>query len=396
MASNVSRGPSHWPELDHLRFLAVMLMVVNHVAVESPVFHASRVVGAIGFLGGFAPVLFFFATGVGYGVQSVSRAAPHGRGYLVKVAILVACDLDFLTFIGLSMLVLEWVRKARRSGLVALSLALALIVGRYAVGPMLPVGSGARVWGVWVEYLLGTAVIPALGYAVSPWMAYPLLGFAVGRIAVRHPGATEKRARLAFGLIALAGPFVGLALVLGSRGAYFFRYGTMSAAYFLSSVAVVLVGLAVVLWLARVRAFPGLVGLFTLSGIRSFAVVPLHYWLLWLVSTALGSAHAVGSIFGTALAVLVLSVAGSALVVSAAGAVDSPGRRRVAWVAVIGLVVAYHLWIKGWVVGPSLLFARTALQLSLCVLLALHRPSAVRPSPRQFSEPRTRSEPVSA
>ena len=68
------------------------------------------------FLGSFAPVLFFFLTGLGYGVQSAAGKRPRGQGYLIKVGILLLADAlmwmkpgtyvgnDFLGFIGLSML----------------------------------------------------------------------------------------------------------------------------------------------------------------------------------------------------------------------------------------------------------------------------------------------------
>jgi len=384
-------------ELDHLRFLAVGLMVINHVAVESPAFRDSWSVSAAGFLGSFAPVLFFHLTGLGYGLQSASRPARRGQGYLVKVAILLAADFDFFTFIGLSMFVLEWVRRAPRSGMVSVALAAALVAGRYVAGPAVHPWLAGRGWGLWVEYLLGTAVIPAVGYALSPWMVYPLLGFALGRFAGRKIEAVEAgRSRLPLALVTLAGVFAGLALVLASRGAVFFRYGTMSFAYFAASLALVLVSLAGALRLARVRAFPTLSRLTALSGLRSFAVVPLHYALVWLTAAVLGPAVGAFSFAWNALAVLVLSVAGSPVVGAVARVLDTPTRRRRTWIVVVGLVLAYRVWLK-WRLGDSpLLFLRTTVQLSLCVLLALHRPPSTRPDRPRHAETHPAALPASA
>ena len=113
------RTAGHWPELDLLRALACACMILNHAAVKSPGIATSPIISASEFVGGFAPVLFYFATGLGYGIQSVKPGGSHGFGFLTKVAILLVADLDFFTFIGLSMLALELIRRQPRGGLIA-------------------------------------------------------------------------------------------------------------------------------------------------------------------------------------------------------------------------------------------------------------------------------------
>jgi hypothetical protein len=51
-----------------LRGLAAGLMVANHVAVRRPYPTASGPIEVASFVGSFAPVLFFFLTGLGHGV----------------------------------------------------------------------------------------------------------------------------------------------------------------------------------------------------------------------------------------------------------------------------------------------------------------------------------------
>ena len=119
-----------WPELDLLRGLAGLAMVVNHTAVAVVPAAAATLVSLpeaplsmtpvqwASFLGSFAPVLFFFISGVGYGLQARPGGVPAKPGLWPKVAVLVLADallwrvagfwigLDFFGFIAASMLLL--------------------------------------------------------------------------------------------------------------------------------------------------------------------------------------------------------------------------------------------------------------------------------------------------
>jgi len=119
---------SHWRELDVLRGMAAVMMVVNHVGIKflSPQYAEGGFTGIVLFIGSFAPVMFFFVTGVGAGIQSVQKKkSSRWLMILNKVGILAMADLlmawgggdgwrlDFLGFIGLSILILEFVRNSK-------------------------------------------------------------------------------------------------------------------------------------------------------------------------------------------------------------------------------------------------------------------------------------------
>jgi uncharacterized membrane protein len=387
-------GPAvYWPELDLLRSLAAALMVLNHVAVrgvEAGV-SGSSPVSILAFAGSFAPVMFFFLTGLGSGVQSIGRPGPHGYGYVLKVLVLLAADamiwvrpgtylgLDFLGFIGLSMLALEWVRRTRFSGLLAACLAAAVVVARYLVAPLLKQWLAARDEG-WLGLVLGTSTVAGVSYPMSPWLAYPLMGYALGRAAAWWGDSAAVRRPAALALLAgLAGLAGGAAWVLSARGAQLFRWGSMSFAYFVASLAALAVGLALVLGAARCRPLTPVVRRVALGGVRSFAVVPLHYALMEMCDFAFGPVVGFGTYARTVSAVLVLSFAGSALVPGVAAALNSPARRRLAWTLVpMAFAIAYLLLAGGKLGAGSGLAVRPFIQLALCTLLATTRTPVVQ------------------
>ena len=96
-----------WREFDLLRGLAAVMMVVNHTAIfltprEAYGLIDARAAGVSLFgssplmwvvmLGGFAPVIFFLVTGLGYGVQLGNDRASSRFGLARKVLILFAAD----------------------------------------------------------------------------------------------------------------------------------------------------------------------------------------------------------------------------------------------------------------------------------------------------------------
>src|SRR4028119_1847434 len=185
----------HWPELDVLRGLAALLMIVNHAGYKilAENLTDSGLAGNLLFISSFAPVLFFFVTGVGYGVQSSQKKkASHWSAILNKVFILVLADLlmhwsagkwlglDFLGFIGLSSLVLEFIRRSKSPltyclvGLVAISLM------RFLVGPFIHSLGRSEEGGGILIWLLGTKDTPGVSYPLSPWLAYPFAGYLIG------------------------------------------------------------------------------------------------------------------------------------------------------------------------------------------------------------------------
>ena len=150
------------------------------------------------FLGSFAPVVFFFLTGLGYGVQSIGRKRPRGQEYLIKVGILLLADAlmwmkpgihvgnDFLGFIGISMLLLEWIRRGKRGPAIAAGLGLLLVVVRFGLGPMFrpPLGSGSA--SSPLGFLIGIHGMKSFSFPPCPWLSYPLFGYVMGRSVALH------------------------------------------------------------------------------------------------------------------------------------------------------------------------------------------------------------------
>ncbi len=379
-----SRSSRYWPELDGLRGVAAAMMIANHVAVEGR--SDSGLVDAFGLVGSFAPVLFFFLTGLGSGVQSTRARRDDGLGFLVKVAILFAADsflwagpgrpigMDFLGFIGLSMVLLRGLRRSPRGGVWAVLIFASFVVLRFAVGPAIRPRLPEAAWARVVGFLLGINALEGFSYPPCPWMAYPFLGYALGRLAaLRRPWLEDHRGRTALVFAGAAGLLAASTLVLVGRGAIFFRWGNMSLAYFTASLAAVGFCLALFVGLGGVKSIAAPIALMSLGGVRSFAVVPLHYALRAAAFAVLGPVVGPGSYLVDALAVLILSFAGSALVPAGARALGSATRSRpwLAW-APIGAATAAALVVlmAGRVAGPADLALRSASQLLLCLLLA--------------------------
>lgn len=380
----------HWPEIDALRGIAAALMVFNHVAVQRPPRPSGGPVDPIevaAFIGSFAPVMFFFVTGLGHGVQSAGRAPGRGRGYLLKAAILILADwllwvgpgdrigLDFLGFIGLSMVLLRWTEHLPRSGRAAAALGAGFVVLRFGIGP------AARPWlppeaqGNWAGLLLGIGGFGHFSYPPAPWMAFPFFGYALGRAAAgARPWLEANRARAASLLAAMAALLAGATLALAAGGASLFRWGNMSLGYFVASLSAIALYLAIVVAAYRARPTAGLLGAIALGGVRSFAVVPLHYLLVAAMVAAAGPVVGPAYYLTAAAAVLALSFAGSALVPMASALLKPslPGRLGpVRAILAAGALAAYFALAAGAIGGDAAVVVRHTSILGLCLLLTL-------------------------
>jgi hypothetical protein len=162
------------------------------------------------------------------------------------------------------------------------------------------------------------------------------------------------------------------ALILTARGGVLFRYGTMSIAFYLASLAALAIFLALALVLCRWQAVKPLIDLGSLSGVRSLAVVPLHYLYVNGVEAVHGPVVSFQDYLALGLlGVLICFVSSAAIpwLVSSLIALGwSQSVKLVTWVA-----VAVALWTLGndvsTVLPESLL--RFGGQLALCLLLAL-------------------------
>ena len=285
MGRNAPRhGRPHSMQLDLFRGLAALLMIFNHAGYAwlAPVDLEAGFSGNLVFAGSLAPALFFFATGAGMGLggrrESVDAAVWRKAGLLVAADLLMNWGagrwwgLDFFGFTAISMLAVAWVRVGRRPIITAGVLIAGLLVLRYG----LPQGLKDAVKDhVVLLYASGIAGQTGVSYPLSPWLTLPLAGFLWSFTGAVGPSGQRRRL---FGLAGLA--VVGLlaAWVMSSHGSALFRWGTVSAAYY-----VFLAGAVAALWLLS-----GLMARWPISGLRflclrgpaSLLIVPLHYALI--------------------------------------------------------------------------------------------------------------------
>jgi len=392
---------AHWRELDLLRAIAAILMILNHIGVGTPALYSSKWVHGLVFAGSFAPVLFFHLTGLGYGIQSFARPGSRGQSYLIKVAILLVADAllwlrpgrflgnDFLGFIGLSMLLLEWIRRAPHSGELALSLALGVGAIRFGAGPLLRPFLDGQGGARWLGFLVGINNQEGFSYPPCPWLVYPFLGYALGRFTARRVEACRLRLVLLIGvLVACALLSTLFSLATTAQGRVIFRYSTMSLGFFWASLAMLSISLAIALVLCRIGSIAGLVDWISLSGVRSLAIVPLHYALCNGLVAWKGPVTSLTDYAWTTLCVTSLSFAGSNAVPVVAAALRSPVREKIAWIIIPAWTLAGGMVIVFGSLGSGVdRIIRVALQLALCVLLVLPRTSASRVSLRPPHRP---------
>ena len=219
--TNDTQKKIHWTELDVLRGLAALLMILNHLGYKilAPNLVDGGDSGSLLFISSFAPVLFFFVTGVGYGIQS-SRKKKTSHWYVIlnKFLILVLADLlmhwsegrwlglDFLGFIALSSLVMEFIRRSKYPVIYCVVCFILISLLRYLLRPLiLSLGNEPQAWGI-LNWILGTKDTPGVSYPLSPWMAYPFAGYIIGVAAMHYRGFIEThRWRVVSGLLLLGG-----------------------------------------------------------------------------------------------------------------------------------------------------------------------------------------------
>ena len=283
-----------WFELDLLRGLAVMLMLINHSIVGLTNFNEpnNSILFALFFIGSYAPVVFFFVTGVGYGLaHQVGRIAPFS-GVLYKAGILILADiflraklsttfptlgLDFLGFIGVSMIILHCLRGRRFGVWLAILLIPCLFLLRFAAEKIFgPVGEVDS----FLSKLTGQRAFSGFSYWLTPWLIYPLLGFLLG-VLIKGKQHLINKTILATVALFFAG-FVSalISYYFASRGMVIFRWGTVSFNFFVSSIACLFLLLSVVCSLFQISLFKKLIPLLSIRGIASLAIVPIHYVFL--------------------------------------------------------------------------------------------------------------------
>lgn len=305
-------------ELDVLRGIAAVLMIFNHAGIRllSPA-ELSGTPGAVAvFLGGFAPVVFFFATGFGIALSSPAGGRPPEIGSLLwKAALLVVADqfffwtrglawgLDFFSFIAIASVVVSLVARLRRPALVCAALIALLVSLRYGLGPA--IRSELHPFA-FLDWAVGANAVEHVSYPLSPWMVYPLLGFMLGRLykSVDLQASQPRNQWLRRGSITVLCLF-GASLLLAMSKNSFFRWGSVSFGFFVVSIAIVLA--AGLLSMVLAMSHRSIARALALRGVASFAVIPLHYGLL--AGCEAGLDLPVGQLGFAALSVLIIVVA---------------------------------------------------------------------------------------
>jgi uncharacterized membrane protein len=306
---------SHCTPLDTLRGIAVAMMLLNHAGVSllrpELVAGGSSPGGALTFIGSFAPVLFFFTTGFGYGWRDPGpRRAGEKRDVLYKACVLIAADVllrggswldfgwDFLGFIGFCILAVHPLRRHRRGEALALVAIAALLGLRFGAAPLAALASAGSPFQTAVAQALGQKSIPGISYPFTPWLVYPFAGFALARWARRFSASTHPLAGA--GVWAASATLAALAWALASLGMPVERWGAMTLAYFVASLGVL--GACIAASFAMDRTGPGRhsARLIAVAGLSSLAFVPIHYALIlslepWLAG-ALASAGYAGAV----------------------------------------------------------------------------------------------------
>lgn len=290
-----------WPELDILRGLAAVLMVLNHAGVRWRLAAGHSLDNALVFAGSLAPVVFFTVTGMGRGVQAAASTGHRPwSDTLSKVALLLLADvalwisperllgMDFLGFIGVSTLLVEALARSRRPSLAAGSILLAALAVRLALVPLLRPWLDAHADAHVLAFLLGAGDLGGFSYPPCPWLAFPVAGFLLGGAAQRHASTVrESWPSVTLGCAGAAALLLLACAGMAMRGLVFFRWGTISFAYTVLGFAAVAASIVVALLVGRHK---GLMRSLSLPGTSSLVVVPVHYGLIALVGELLPGA----------------------------------------------------------------------------------------------------------
>ena len=298
MTEQILEKKFSWQELDILRGLAALFMIINHGGYEFliPDLATHGISGFIIFIGSSAPVLFFFITGVGYGLQSGQKIKPnYWSDVIYKVIILILADqfffwkngqligLDFLGFIAFSTLVMAGIRISKKPLLYAIIGFIAVFILRYVVGAYLD-HSNIQLPNL-LFWLIGTKGLPNISYPLSPWLAYPFLGYIVGVAVIQYQKRLEfERLSIIIKLLLLSLIPVICSLLFWYKGASFLRWGTVSLGFYLCSFAILLVSLAFSLLIKLSPSTQFYQQSLSLRGVASLAVVPIHYTLIALAT----------------------------------------------------------------------------------------------------------------
>jgi len=332
-ASSMAESPRlALQELDVFRGFAAVLMIVNHAGYRlwDHTNALEPLASGVLLISSSAPALFFFATGVGVGLRpTCDRHSLVDTG--LKAALLFLADqvvfwragtlggVDFFSFIAGSMLIVTVLRLTRHPVRWAVMVASAVLVLRFVIGPALDGHLPAT--GL-VAAVVGAHGQSGVSYPLAPWLVYPLAGLVVGiayrvsALSTSSPDARMPRlalSRLVVSPLAIAVAIAALgglgAGMLALRGSVFFHWESMSAAYFVLTVALLALGWALSLLMTQ-RALLVSRSL-SVRGVAAFLVVPIHYALIELLQL-----YGIGGLPSAGFVMLVLVLIALSLVLS--------------------------------------------------------------------------------
>ncbi|BAM02431.1 heparan-alpha-glucosaminide N-acetyltransferase domain-containing protein [Phycisphaera mikurensis] len=410
-----------WPELDLLRGLAGLAMVVNHTAVGLVPAAATGLIALpdapltmtpvqwASFLGSFAPMIFFFITGVGYGLQARAGGVGRKPGLWSKAAVLVFADamlwrvgglwigLDFFGFIALSMVLLGSLNRLdRRHAIVAVAALLAAVsVARYAAVPLAGRVLGPEAVGL-VAQLTGHRAVSGISFPPMPWLGYPLAGFLVGAAATASAGFIDRRrVAVAAALLAAGAACLAAAAWFAAHGYPLHRWGRLAPSSYAAGFAVLaaLLALCLLVFPPRLGGAAGADGAagsadrgprpgfglavrgLSLRGVAAFAVVPLHFLAIDLAELAGVATATAAGVFLACGIVAAFALGAAPLVMAAAERVRAHPRADAAWfVALAAAAAALAAIGLPALRGPAGSAVASLGQLALCLLLALPLP----------------------
>ena len=354
-----ANGPSTFArrsrQLDLFRGLAAICMIVNHAGYQ--LLGADATDGGwptwLVFVGSAAPALFFFATGVGSGLSA--GGGESFASVLRKVVLLLLADallnwstgkllgLDFFGFAAVATATLFFVRRVRRPALVAAVLLVLVLAARFGLAS---VARGRVADDSLLAFITGIAPVRHVSYPLGPWLAFPLLGFLVGR--QWRQAASSQEAWVVGGAAVLG---LGLSALLAARGAPVFRWGSVSIAYFLCAI-----GIVATAWLCADRvvgALPAIAQRASLRGPASLLIVPLHYGILGALEALAPSPWDVAAWASSTIALVLAVFLLSRMLVSNARRIAVPGRLVQAAIAAIVVAVGLVAW-RDWAALPRL------------------------------------------
>lgn len=303
-------------ELDVYRGIAAIFMIVNHSGNEliSPKSGTTYETNFLIFIGSFAPALFFLTTG--FGVAISGRVASKNEEFVKatwKCFILILADqlfcwndglslrLDFFSFTAISTIILTLLNFQKNAIPTALILTVALVGSRYGLAPNISdIGS----FGPVTHWFLGTPGVKNISYPLSPWMTYPLIGFIAGKYYVMRINSycNAWKDRIIKILLLVALIFLFISIQMFYTGKTFFRWGTVSFAYFILSLSIIVfVGLAA----NKITKYDNFCkGQISLRGISSFLVIPFHYAIIFFTKTYI---HTIDNIYSFITVTLIIT-----------------------------------------------------------------------------------------